>query len=55
MISYTSPTQVPKKKMRKTFVLDIPISLYDYEAVKNFQDNEVAIPISILEEFDTFK
>jgi PhoH-like ATPase len=46
---------MPKKKMKKIFVLDTSVLLYDYEAVKNFEDNDVAIPITVLEELDTFK
>ena len=41
--------------MKKIFVLDTSVLLYDYEAVKNFEDNDVAIPITVLEELDTFE
>lgn len=43
----------PKEK--KIFVLDTSVLLYDYDAVKNFQNNDIAIPITVLEELDTFK
>lgn len=43
------------KKQKKIFVLDTSVLLYDYEAVKNFEKNDVAIPITVLEELDTFK
>ncbi len=43
------------KKQKKIFVLDTSVLLYDYDAVKNFQKNDVAIPITVLEELDTFK
>ena len=46
---------MPKKKSRKIFVLDTSVLLYDYEAVRNFEKNDVAIPITVLEELDTFK
>ena len=46
---------MPKKKTKKIFVLDTSVLLYDYEAVKNFEKNDVAIPITVLEELDTFK
>lgn len=46
---------MPKKKAKKIFVLDTSVLLYDYEAVRNFQKNDVAIPITVLEELDTFK
>ncbi|MDR8393125.1 PhoH family protein [Aliifodinibius sp. S!AR15-10] len=43
------------KKKDKIFVLDTSVLLYDYDAVKNFQKNDIAIPITVLEELDTFK
>ena len=46
---------MPKKKAKKIFVLDTSVLLYDYEAVRNFEKNDVAIPITVLEELDTFK
>lgn len=46
---------MPRKKAKKIFVLDTSVLLYDYEAVRNFEKNDVAIPITVLEELDTFK
>ena len=43
------------KKQKKIFVLDTSVLLYDCDAVKNFQKNDIAIPITVLEELDTFK
>ncbi|MDZ7690543.1 MAG: PIN domain-containing protein [Balneolaceae bacterium] len=43
------------KKKDKIFVLDTSVLLYDSDAVKNFQKNDIAIPITVLEELDTFK
>lgn len=43
------------KKERKIFVLDTSVILYDHNAVKNFQEHDVAIPITVLEELDNFK
>ena len=40
---------------KKIFVLDTSVIIYDHEAVKNFGDNDVAIPITVLEELDNFK
>ena len=40
---------------KKIFVLDTSVILYDHNSVKNFADNDVAIPIQVLEELDTFK
>lgn len=43
------------KKQKKIFILDTSVLLYDCDAVKNFQKNDIAIPITVLEELDTFK
>ena len=42
-------------KSRKIFVLDTSVIIYDYDAIVNFADNDVAIPITVLEELDNFK
>jgi len=44
-----------KKKQRKIFVFDTSVILYDHNAVQNFEENDVAIPITVLEELDNFK
>jgi len=41
--------------LRKIFVLDTSVILYDHDAINNFEDNDVAIPITVLEELDDFK
>ncbi len=43
------------KKEKKIFVLDTSVILYDHNAVKSFQEHDVAIPITVLEELDNFK
>jgi PhoH-like ATPase len=43
------------KKVKKIFVLDTSVILYDHSAVEHFQENDVAIPITVLEELDNFK
>ena len=40
---------------KKNYVLDTNVILHDYKCVKNFQDNNVYIPITVLEEVDKFK
>jgi len=40
---------------RKIFVLDTSVILYDFNAINNFQEHDVAIPITVLEELDSFK
>jgi PhoH-like ATPase len=44
----------PEKK-KKIFVLDTSVILYNHNAINNFDDNDVAIPITVLEELDNFK
>lgn len=44
---------MPKKK--KIFVLDTSVLLHDHSAINNFEQNDVAIPITVLEELDKFK
>ena len=39
----------------KIFVLDTNIILHDYKAIRKFQDNNVVIPIAVIEELDKFK
>src|SRR6185312_13617425 len=41
--------------MRKTFVLDTNVLLHDPRAIFHFADNDVVIPIYVLEEIDHFK
>jgi PhoH-like ATPase len=43
------------QKLKKTFVLDTSVILYDWNALHNFQEHDVAIPITVLEELDQFK
>jgi PhoH-like ATPase len=40
---------------KKIFVLDTSVLLHDHESITNFDDNYVAIPITVLEELDKFK
>lgn len=41
--------------LAKIFVLDTNVILHDATCIQQFQDNEVVIPISVLEELDQFK
>lgn len=43
------------KILKKIFVLDTSVILYDHNSVKSFQEHDVAIPIQVLEELDNFK
>ena len=41
--------------MRKTFVLDTNVLLHDPKAIYRFEENDVILPIAIVEELDRFK
>jgi PhoH-like ATPase len=41
--------------MNKLFILDTNVILYDYNAIYNFEENDIIIPIVVLEELDRFK
>lgn len=41
--------------MKKIFVLDTSVILYDPQSIFRFDDNTVVIPITVLEEMDRFK
>ena len=43
------------KNKNKIFVLDTNVVLYDYLSIYSFEENNVVIPITILEEIDKFK
>lgn len=43
----------PKKK--KIFVLDTSVLLHDHQSIVNFANNDIAVPITVLEELDKFK
>ncbi len=44
-----------KKKEKKIFVLDTSVILYEHNSILNFDEHDVGIPITVLEELDTFK
>lgn len=39
----------------KTFVLDTNVILHDHKALRSFQDNNLVIPVAVVEELDKFK
>ncbi len=43
------------KKKCKIFVLDTNVLLHDYKCIYNFEENDIVIPITVLEELDKFK
>src|SRR6202158_3058053 len=42
-------------RLPKIFVLDTSVILYGFNAILNFQEHDVAVPITVLEELDQFK
>lgn len=44
-----------KTKKSKIFVLDTNVILHDYTCIYQFQDNDIILPITVLEELDKFK
>lgn len=43
------------KGVSKIFVLDTNVILHDHSCLRNFQDNDIVIPIVVFEELDKFK
>ena len=41
--------------MKKTYILDTNVLLHDPQAMFRFEDNDVVIPITVIEEIDRFK
>lgn len=44
-----------RKKASKIYVFDTSVILYDHNSISNFEENDIAIPITVLEELDNFK
>ncbi len=40
---------------KKTFVLDTNVILHDFRSIYNFEENDIVVPIVVLEELDKFK
>ena len=49
------PEKGQKGKLPKIFVLDTNIILHDYRAIRHFQENDIVVPVAVLEELDKFK
>lgn len=43
------------KKKKKIFVIDTNVLLHDHRCIYNFEENDIVIPIVVLEELDRFK
>ena len=44
-----------RKRNKKLFILDTNVLLHDYKCIYNFEENDIIIPIVVLEELDKFK
>ena len=44
-----------KSKDAKIFVLDTSVILYSHDSIMNFEEHDIGIPITVLEELDHFK
>ena len=53
--SKEKPTSKLSDVKTKIFVLDTCVLLFDHTALTNFEENKVALPITVLEELDRFK
>ncbi len=42
-------------KQQKIFVIDTNVILHNYKSIYTFEDNDIIIPITVLEEIDNFK
>lgn len=47
---------MPKTKGdKKIFVLDTSVIIYEHNSILNFDEHDIGIPITVLEELDNFK
>lgn len=44
-----------KKSEKKIFVLDTSVILFEHNAIMNFEEHDIGLPITVLEELDQFK
>lgn len=44
-----------KKEERKIFVLDTSVILHDHQSINSFDEHDICLPITVLEELDNFK
>ncbi|MCX7954421.1 MAG: PhoH family protein [Bacteroidales bacterium] len=46
---------MPKKKVKKIFIIDTNVILHDYKCIYKFKENDLVLPIVVLEELDKLK
>ena len=49
------PAKGKKSGKAKIFVLDTNVILHDYKAIRKFKDNDIVIPVAVVEDLDKFK
>ena len=47
--------QTTKKSDKKIFVLDTSVILFEHNSIMNFEEHDIGLPITVLEELDQFK
>ncbi len=47
--------KIKNAKSPKTFILDTNVILHDASSIQQFQENDVVIPLAVIEELDHFK
>src|SRR6056297_1885457 len=52
---FKSTTMLSKTSKSKIFILDTNVILHDHTCIYQFQDNDIILPITVLEELDKFK
>src|SRR5690606_1461191 len=61
MVTFSKPSpqcsmsKSRKEKEKKIFVLDTSVIIYEHNSILNFDEHDVGIPITVLEELDNFK
>ncbi len=53
--SKAAPGASARRSLKKTFVLDTNVLLHNPKSIFVFQENDVVLPFTVLEELDTFK
>ena len=48
-------SRATKKSDKKIFVLDTSVILFEHNSIMNFEEHDIGIPITVLEELDQFK
>jgi len=55
LIVNITPDKMARNKAPKTFILDTNVILHDATCINQFQENDIVIPLIVIEEIDHFK